>query len=318
MNGKTLGTHEAPLFPTNEEIDEIILSRDSLFWRRFSDPRLLLGAGYVLLMQVAHPTVGVAVRDHSDFAERPWERLLRTVDYLVLITYSGHEAANVGRRVYDLHRSIKGQNPDGSRYHALDPEAYAWVHATLVEGGIRAYKQFVGSLSAGEADRLIAEGVSLGRLAGVGPNDLPTTRKDFHAYFHSMVENRLDNNETVQRVLQTIEKPGPPACAVHGTAGRPPLPIVERIWPLARILPAQAFLVATIGLLPETLRRRFGVTWSAARETELKIMAAPSRALTPLLPKKLIMRLPDVYLRVRREAIAQGPLGSNELDRLKI
>lgn len=300
MVAKTLETRGAPeTFPTNEEIDAIILSREFLFWRRFSDPRLLLGAGYVLLMQVAHPTVGAAVRDHSDFAERPWERLLRTLDYLVLVTYSGREAANVGQRVYDLHRSIKGQNPDGSRYHALDPEAYAWVHATLVEGGLRAYKRFVGPLSTEEEERLIAEGVPLGRLAGVGSQDLPTNREDFYAYFNAMVEARLVYNKTVQRVLHTINKPGPP-----------PLPIVERIWPLVRILPAQAFHVATIGLLPDTLRRRFGVTWSAARETELKMMSAPSRALTPLLPSRLTRSLPAAYFRWRRKAIDRGPLGN--------
>src|SRR5919197_141749 len=32
-----------------------------------------------------------------------------------------------------MHKRIKGVKPDGERYHALEPEAYAWVHATLAE-----------------------------------------------------------------------------------------------------------------------------------------------------------------------------------------
>src|SRR4051794_12169381 len=137
----------APLFPSDEEIDEIILGPESLIWRRFSDVRLFFASGYALLLQVAHPTVGSGVRDHSDFAERPWDRLLRTVDYLNLIVYGGPQAAAVGRRLRNMHKSIRGQNPDGTKYSALEPEAYAWVHATLIDGAVRAHERFVAPLT---------------------------------------------------------------------------------------------------------------------------------------------------------------------------
>src|SRR2546428_201750 len=47
-----------PLFPSDEEIDEIILGPDALIWQRFSDIRLFFAAGYALLRRVpaARPT----------------------------------------------------------------------------------------------------------------------------------------------------------------------------------------------------------------------------------------------------------------------
>src|SRR5687767_4469128 len=99
-----------PLLATEEELDEIILGPDSLVCRLFDDPRLFAASGYALLLQVAHPTVGAGVRDHSTFEQDPWGRLLRTVDYLYLLTYAGREAAAVGRRLREVHKQIKGEN----------------------------------------------------------------------------------------------------------------------------------------------------------------------------------------------------------------
>ena len=60
------------------------------------DPRYFFGAGYALLLQVAHPTVGSGVRDHSNFQEDPWGRLMRTTDYLYLLVYGGPAAGADG------------------------------------------------------------------------------------------------------------------------------------------------------------------------------------------------------------------------------
>ena len=47
-----------PTAASDEALSELILDRTSIAWRVSSDPRLYLGAGYALLLQVAHPTVG--------------------------------------------------------------------------------------------------------------------------------------------------------------------------------------------------------------------------------------------------------------------
>jgi uncharacterized protein (DUF2236 family) len=295
----TMAGASTPLLPTDEEIDEIVLGPDSLIWQRFDDARLFNGSGYALLMQVAHPTVGAGVRDHSTFERDPWGRLLRTVDYLFMLTYGGREAANVGRRLRDVHKQIKGTNPDGSRYHALEPDAYAWVHATLVEAGIRAHLRFVGPLRPDEIQRMYADYMPLGRLLGLRPDQLPPTWGEFLSYFEDVVESTLVHHETVDRVLRSFTAPGRP----------PQLPdATERLWKLLRIAPARALWTTSVGLLPPVLRDRFEIEWSRLNETEFRALGAASRVLGPVLPGRLRHMGPD-YLRWRADAIARGPLG---------
>jgi uncharacterized protein (DUF2236 family) len=289
----------APLLPSDEEVEQIVLGPDSLVWQRFDDIRMYGGAGYALLLQVAHPTVGAGVRDHSTFELDPWGRLLRTVDYLMLITYGGREAAAVGRRLREVHKSIKGTNPDGSHYHALEPEAYAWVHATLFEAAIVAHLRFIGPLSNAQIEQLYREYIPLGRLLGVRPGDLPEDWPSFCDSFETTVHDRLERHETVDRVLRALTSPGPP----------PQLPAaVQRFWGLLRIPPAEALRIATVGLLPPVLRERFGAEWGRVSQTEFRAMGAASRALGPILPSRLRNMGPS-YLEWRADEIARGPLG---------
>jgi uncharacterized protein (DUF2236 family) len=288
-----------PLLPSDEEVEQIVLGRDSLVWQRFDDIRMYGGAGYALLLQVAHPTVGAGVRDHSTFELDPWGRLLRTIDYLMLITYAGREAAAVGRRLREVHKSIKGTNPDGSHYHALEPEAYAWVHATLFEAAVVAHLRFIGPLSNAQIEPLYREYIPLGRLLGIRPGDLPEDWRTFRDYFETMVHDRLERHETVDRVLRALTSPAPP---------RQLPPIVQRFWRLLRIPPAEALRIATIGLLPPVLRERIGVEWGAPSQAEFRVMGAASRALGPVLPARLRNMGPS-YLEWRADEIAHGALG---------
>jgi uncharacterized protein (DUF2236 family) len=288
----------APILPTPEEAEDLLLGPDSLSWRKLGDPRYFFGAGYALMLQVAHPTVGSGVRDHSNFQEDPWGRLMRTTDYLFLLVYGGEAAVPMGRRLREMHKPIKGVNPDGSRYHALEPEAYAWVHATLIEASFAAGERFVGPTTAAERDRLYAEYMPLGRLVGVRPGDLPEKRADFHDYVDTMIAERLVRHETVDLLLSLLDRPDAPG-----------LPVIDQLWPLLRIAPSRALKSATLGLLPPILRERFGVRWGDVQQTELRALGRASRALTPVMPARLRCVGPE-YLRLRREAISKGPLGA--------
>lgn len=298
-NGRAGSSGEEPgLFPTAQEAERIVLGPESVLWRRFGDVRIYFGAGYALLLQVAHPTVGAGVRDHSDFERDPYGRLLRTMDYLSLLIYGGSEAVAVGRRLRRLHEPIRGTMADGTPYSALEPEAFAWVHATLLLAGLDTHERFVGHLGEGERDAFRAEFLPLGRLLGIAPGALPADREGFRAYFEEMVADRLVRTESVDAVMRTLARP----------AG-PPLPgPLARIWPLVRVPPARAVDLATRGLLPPVLRSRFGVRWSLRDEAELRALATASRATGLLLPRDLRVMGP-AYLKWRRREIAAGPLG---------
>ena len=49
------------LFPSDTEIDRLLVGPESVAWRSTSDVRLNFAVLYPLLLQVAHPTIDVAV-----------------------------------------------------------------------------------------------------------------------------------------------------------------------------------------------------------------------------------------------------------------
>lgn len=294
--------HEASssggLFPEEGEIEGLIVGPGSVTWQFSSDVRLFFAPLYALLLQVAHPTVAAGVRDYSDFAERPLERLLRTIDYLVLLQYGGREAAAVGRRLRELHKRFTGVRGDGRTYFALERDAYAWVHATLLETYVRAHQHFGRPMSQAQVECFYREYVGLGRLVGVREGDLPETWEGFRAYFDRVVEEELGPNDTVDRVLAVARRPAGPELA----------PVPEAIWCAVSLPAARMMYLGGVGLLPAQLRARLRIPWSRREERGFRALAASSRALERLLPAGMKVFGPT-QLRWRRRAIARGPFG---------
>jgi uncharacterized protein (DUF2236 family) len=213
------------------------------------------------------------------------------------VIYGGPDLAwEVGRRVREMHKRIKGIRPDGERYHALEPGPYAWVHATLAESIIRAHRLFCSpSLRAGEIDAFWREWRRMGRLIGVRYDDLPESWSGLLAYFDRMVEDELEDTEAAQDVLTSLLDPA-----------APPLPWMrDSVWRMLRWPSATAGTLATLGMLPPVLRGRLGVEWDRSKERRFRALARLSRRVRPLMPPQARSFGPH-YLRWRREAIAAG------------
>jgi uncharacterized protein (DUF2236 family) len=288
----------ARLFPSDAEVGGIITGPDSLTWRRASDVRLHTVMLYPLLLQVAHPTVGAGVIDYSDFQHRPWDRFLRTIDYVSLLVYGGREAVAAGRRLRALHGSFQGVREDGQSYHALDPEAYAWVHATLIETYVAGHAHFGKPMRPDQIERFYAEYRGLGRLIGVREGDLPRSWEDFRAYFREMAQNELVHTAAVDRVMGALNNSPPPPIRVPGP-----------VWNALRLPAGQVLRLGGVGLMTPELRSRLGLGWTRTDEVQFRALGALSRSLTPVMPTSLRITGP-AQLRWRREAIAQGPLGA--------
>jgi uncharacterized protein (DUF2236 family) len=280
---------------TEEEARALTLGPDSVSWRYTSDLRLFLGALSALLLQVAHPTVGSGVRDHSNFQAEPWARLFRTIDWVNLTVYGGPDAVEVGERLREMHRRIRGTNPDGSRYHALEPGAYAWVHATLVYSIVSSQGLFGSGMSRSEVDRLYQEWLGVGRLLGIRDGDLPSTWDGLLAYVDEVVATRLEHTPTVDTVLRASAHPARPDSMP---------PWSEPVWRILRVPMAHVLMLTGVGTLPPALRQRLGLRWTRRQAWQLRMIAAASRALTPVLPESWRINGP-AYLRARRHAIAR-------------
>jgi uncharacterized protein (DUF2236 family) len=280
-----------PLLPSDAELADLVPRRGSITWRRAADARTLIAAGYALVLQVAHPTVGAGVAEHSSYKQDPWGRLLRTLDFTNSLIYAEpRAAAAVARNIRSMHRQIKGVRADGSSYHALEPVAYAWVHASLFAAIVSAHARFGSPLRREQEEEFWGEWRRLGRLLGVRERDLPPTLGGYHDYFDAMVAEVLEDNESVRDVLESLS-----------AIADPPLPrYVDPVWKLGRVPAGRLMALATVGLMPALLRERLGLRWTRAQELELRALGALSRASTPLLPGS-VRALGPSYLRWRPE-----------------
>jgi uncharacterized protein (DUF2236 family) len=262
------------------------------------DARLMNGAGFALLLQVAHPVVGAGVAEHSNFLEDPWGRLIRTLDYVNVTVFGGPQAAaTMGRRTREMHKQIKGVLPNGAPYHSLDPGPFAWVHATLAHSIIVCQERFVRPLSVADRETFYADWRRLGRYIGVRERDLPPTYAAFADYIVQMEEEVLEDTESVRTVLAALDRPA-----------RPDLPYLgETAWKALRWPAVRSSRLATVGLLSPRMRARLNLPWSRSQALEFAAFAAAQRAASPVLPRSA-KQFGPTYLRWRHDALTRQGL----------
>jgi uncharacterized protein (DUF2236 family) len=99
------------------------LGPQSLVWRYFGDNRMYLIGPRPAVLQNMLAELGQGVLDHSVFFDDTAARVKRSLPPIFMTVY-GSDDDHPGHRVRDFHHQIKGDMPDGMRYHALDPETY--------------------------------------------------------------------------------------------------------------------------------------------------------------------------------------------------
>ncbi|UGY94479.1 oxygenase MpaB family protein [Streptomyces gobiensis] len=269
---------------TTETIPDHIRApqRGGLAWRFFGDTRCMLVSPQLLLLQVAHPVVGAGVAQHSNFRAEPWPRLWRTLLSLSTVVYGGQRAAEAeAKRLVEVHRTMKGVDDRGRRYHALNPEAYHWVHATLVKGAVDAHQLFGTPMTEQQREGYYREMRNVGRIWGLGDHHLPEDWAAFSTYYDTMVDARLELNQSVRDVLDELKRPQKP----------PVWWVPNLLWrPFAAIASHYALLV-TIGGLPPVLRARFGLDWTPKQQRKLRRFARLTRFLMALVPPPLRIAL---------------------------
>ncbi|GAB7052844.1 oxygenase MpaB family protein [Catenuloplanes indicus] len=237
--------------------------RGSVVWRYFGDARNMLLGPSLLVLQVAHPVVGAGVLQHSNYRDEPWQRLVRTYLSLSTVIYGGQRGAErEAARLRRLHETIKGVDDQGRRYHALHPEAYLWVHATLVQGGVDAHRTFGHPLTDAQIAAYYADMRQVGLLLGLREHHLPADWASFRAYYDERVRHRLEDNRAVWDVIDSVRHLKKPLAVIPSFVWRPVGAAAGRL----------AYLVL-VGALPEVLRDRLGLTWSAAQERRLRRFA---------------------------------------------
>jgi uncharacterized protein (DUF2236 family) len=249
---------------------------------------LLAGAGRAILLQIADPRVGHGVAEHSNFAERPMDRLRATMTYVYAVVYGSEDQLKAVRRAVNRAHAPVRRGPDAtsSGYSAFDAESQLWVVATLYDTAVTVYEQVHGPLDDGDADRIYREYARIGTALQLPADSWPADRAAFAAYWDSRVRGLQPDDKAV-RVARDLLYP----------AGGPEL--LRLAMPFARFL--------TAGLLPDHVRAGFGFDWGPARARRFERTMRMVGRLYPRLPQRIRHWPRDYYL----GQLAADPKGGN-------
>ena len=263
-------------------------------WTIHRERVLLAGWGRAILLQIAHPMVARGVAEHSAFTTEPWgrlRRLHRTLRSMLALTFGpAEEASAAASRINAIHDRVHGRlgepaggAPAGAGYTAHDPALLTWVHATLLDSFLLAYRLFVGPISPAAADRYCGEASGIEMHLGIPAGHLPRTEAHLHDYLETMLASgAIEVTDTARGLSREILAPS--ASRVLGPA----------LWLAA---------LPTVGLLPPTVRAAYGLSWDRRRERALRVLAAVTRRALPLAPPALrywaVARRAERRLRVR-------------------
>jgi uncharacterized protein (DUF2236 family) len=282
-----------------DEYEALAPKPGSPVYRAFNDVRIAPAAGYAVLLQVAHPTVGWGVHEYSSFTKDPWGRLLRTLDYVHGTISGGPEKAGaIGARVRAMHRTIKGERDDGVRYSAMEPDAFAWVHVTLALAVLEGHRRFARPYTREQSQALWTQWRDVGRLVGVRYRDLPDSIDGFYAYVAEMFATTLTWTPAIPEVMGTPRITGSPARLIP--AG---------VWRAVARVGAEQFRIMTTGMLTPELRLRLRLQYSRTDAAIFRAHERIGRASGPLIRGPLA-NIDPYYVRARRQALERGDVAS--------
>ena len=239
---------------------------DSVSWRIYREPIIVLGGMRAVLLQTAHPAVAQGVEDNSNFRNNLFARGRRTIQALYALIFGDlQRARGVATRVYNVHHLVTGTVANetdstwsGQIYEANDPALLNWVAATVAETSIHLYETLFEPLTAREKSRFAHEYRVAATLNGIPPEyHFQTMDEMCHYVYKGLKSNEIAVGDIGRGIAQTLFKnPYTPAA------------FDERF---------------TIGLLPPSIRDAYGLPWSARdqarHEQTLRLMRVSMRTI---------------------------------------
>jgi uncharacterized protein (DUF2236 family) len=248
------------------------------------DWRSLLPGSAAGLMQLMYPPLGQAVMEHS-FIDDPYGRIYRSIPQ-IWATLLTPDRKRRGTHIRDLHRDIKGVEPSGQRYHALDPETFWWAHATFTWEMFRSIELYHDrQLTPLERDRFYGDTVEWYENYGVSTRPVPADLPAFEAKFDEICHDVLAKTPAVEHALRSTD--------ARNTATSDS-PVVIRA--LQTRLGTDSPLVTT-GPMPSVVRHTLGLQYTEADEREFAEIAARIRRTFRYLPRQVNRRTLELSLR---------------------
>lgn len=157
-----------------------------------------------------------------------------------------------------------GVFPAGTPYSAEDPALVLWVHLTLLESIPLAYERFVGPMSAEERSAYCAESAWVAIQLGARPADVPVTWTEASEQLSQMYDSgTLAVGDQARELSVAVLAP-------RLTRFVPPVASWNRL--------------VSIGLLPDPIRRQYGLAWTDADQRRFERAVERVRTVRRALP----------------------------------
>ncbi|BBZ44389.1 hypothetical protein MPRM_16700 [Mycobacterium parmense] len=210
-------------------------------------------------IQNMYPDLGAGVEQHSILLREPLQRVARSVYPIMGVVYDGERAAQTGRQITGYHRTIKGTNAAGQRYHALDPETFYWAHATFFMLVVKVAEYFCGGLTESEKRQLFDEHVQWYRMYGMSMRPVPQSWEEFARYWDRVCSEVLEVNPATREIFR-MRIPKPKFVLL-------PTPVWDQLF--KPLVAGQRWIAA--GLFEPAVREKAGLRWTPGDEILLRL-----------------------------------------------
>ncbi|MGH3321408.1 MAG: oxygenase MpaB family protein [Streptosporangiaceae bacterium] len=254
------------------DADPGLFGPDSVTWRVHGDPMMWVAGLRALYLQALHPRAMWGVYQNSDFKTDPWGRLMRTADYVGVVTYgTGERVDRAATHLRRLHSRLRGHDPDTDESYRLDePDLLRWVHCCEADSFLTTMCRAGMRLTDEEADQYVAEQRTSATLVGLDAEDVPGDVEELRTYF-----------ETVRPELRTTREARRAAFFVLA----PPMPPLVSVSPARPAWAAVASLA--FALMPRWARRMYGAPGLPTTDLTATVSAAAMRRSLTVLPPSL-------------------------------
>lgn len=285
LRGSVVFVHTTPSSPTTSQETSAVAATLRLS-DIASEAVLLAGGGAAILMQLANPAVARGVAHHSDFVNRPLDRLFGTLDYVYAVAF-GDDAmlASVVRSVNRAHGPVHDR-ATAPGYNAFDPQLQLWVASTLYYAALQVQERVIGPIDERTAEAIYLDYAALGTHLQMPESAWPADRAKFNEYWNASLDE-LEATDESRTVVHSL---------FHPTS----IPIVARLaMPLIRLL--------STGLLPPQVRTLHGLTWGNRQQARFDRILRITRFIYPKLPLRLRHLPRDRSLARVRRKLEQHP-----------
>lgn len=256
------------------QADDGLFGPGSMTWRIVRNAALSVGGMRSLYIQTLHPLAMAGVAEHSNYAERPLDRMRRTGYYILASTLGDRATARrAAAKVRAIHRQVHGTDPvTGRRYSAENVDELLWVHCTEWHSMLIAHRTLVERLSQEQQDRFLAEGVRAAGLLGVPTDRVPSSVAEYREYFAS-VRPQLCVGQYAREGLDFLLNPPLTLDVVHA------------------YLPVRLMMLGGLALVPRELRRLGGFDRPRAVDIATLVALRPYIASLNSLPARMASSL---------------------------